>query len=52
MGFPSFTEVMGHQQPVKHKLIASFILGLFMWLVLFYPITTPFIYSNNIYDLF
>ncbi|XP_071162498.1 CAAX prenyl protease 2-like [Mytilus edulis] len=50
MGFPSFGEVMGHPQPVKHKLIASFILGLFMWIVLFYPVTTPFLYSNYIYD--
>ncbi|XP_078314941.1 CAAX prenyl protease 2-like [Crassostrea virginica] len=52
MGFPAFTEVMAYPNTeTRHKLIASFVIGLVMWMALLYPITSPFLYSNDIYDL-
>ncbi|XP_062574135.1 CAAX prenyl protease 2-like [Saccostrea cucullata] len=52
MGFPAFREVMAHPNTeTRHKLIASFVIGLVLWMALLYPITSPFIYSNDIYDL-
>jgi prenyl protein peptidase len=51
MGFPAFREVMAHPNTdTRHKLIASFVIGLVMWMALLYPITSPFLYSNDIYD--
>lgn len=52
MGFPAFQEVMSHPNTeTRHKLMASFVIGLVMWMALLYPITSPFLYSNDIYDL-
>ncbi|KAK3093080.1 hypothetical protein FSP39_010807 [Pinctada imbricata] len=52
MGFPAFGEVMHHPNTAtRHKLIASFVFGLILWVALLYPLTSPFIYANDIYDL-
>ncbi|XP_059161158.1 CAAX prenyl protease 2-like [Physella acuta] len=49
MGFPSFGEVMGYPQSTRYKLMALFVLGLISWLGLLYPLTTPALYSNDLY---
>ncbi|XP_005089152.1 CAAX prenyl protease 2 [Aplysia californica] len=51
MGFPSFGEVMGYPSPTRHRLIALFVLGLVSWLLLLYPLTSPLLYSNDVYVL-
>ncbi|XP_060608082.1 CAAX prenyl protease 2-like [Ruditapes philippinarum] len=52
MGFPAFNEVLAYQdKALRRKLIAAFVLGLLAWIYLLYPLTSPFIYSNEIYDL-
>lgn len=51
MGFPAFNEVLAYDdKSIRRKLIAAFVIGLLVWLYLLYPLTTPYLYSNDIYD--
>ncbi|KAJ8309538.1 hypothetical protein KUTeg_014412 [Tegillarca granosa] len=51
MGFPAFGEIWGYPKQQQHKLIASFVLGAILWIAMLYPVTSPFLYGNEIYDL-
>ena len=51
MGFPAFNEVLAYKdKSTRRKLIAAFVIGLLVWLYLLYPLTTPDLYSNDVYD--
>ncbi|KAI8744639.1 CAAX prenyl protease 2 [Biomphalaria glabrata] len=50
MGFPSFGEVMGYPASTRYRLIAMFVLGLVLWTVLLYPLTSPALYSNEAFQ--
>ncbi|KAK3597340.1 hypothetical protein CHS0354_034583 [Potamilus streckersoni] len=51
MGFPAFNEVMAYQdKSLRQRLMFSFGLGLILWIFLLYPMTSPFLYSNDIYN--
>lgn len=49
MGFPNFREVLVHPMPQKAYIIAAFIGGLVLWLLLLTPMTEPWLYSNDLY---
>jgi len=49
MGFPDFAMVQAYPAPTKHYLIGAFIVGLVSWYFLLYPLTEPWIYSNDLY---
>ncbi|KAL5008582.1 hypothetical protein ScPMuIL_014163 [Solemya velum] len=51
MGFPAFNEIMGFQQSVRHRIIACFVVGLVSWWFLLYPLTSPYLYGNTVYEL-
>ncbi|PVD25539.1 hypothetical protein C0Q70_13195 [Pomacea canaliculata] len=50
MGFPAFNEVLGYPQPTRSKLIAIFTLGLILWSILLFPMTSSWLYSNYVYQ--
>ena len=53
MGFPAFNEVLAYDcKATRRKLIAAFVIGLLVWLYLLLPLTTPFLYSNDVYDCY
>ncbi|KAL4238758.1 CAAX prenyl protease [Mactra antiquata] len=50
MGFPAFNEVLAYNdKTLRWRLIAAFVFGLVAWIYLLYPLTAPFLYSNDIY---
>ncbi|CAG5122135.1 unnamed protein product [Candidula unifasciata] len=51
MGFPSFGEVMGYSSSTRLKLSIMFVLGLVAWLGLLFPLTSPWLYSNDVYSI-
>jgi hypothetical protein len=51
MGFPDFVQVLAVREPTRYVVMATFVLGLLLWYVLLFPLTTPGLYSNNVYYL-
>lgn len=49
MGFPDFREVFAHKKPTKFYVMGSFVLGLVLWCYLLYPLTSPWLYGNDLY---
>ncbi|KAL8585124.1 hypothetical protein ACOMHN_013140 [Nucella lapillus] len=49
MGFPAFNEVMGYAHPTRSKLVTLFGLGLVLWVFFLFPLTTPWLFSNDVY---
>ncbi|XP_064483842.1 CAAX prenyl protease 2-like [Ornithodoros turicata] len=51
MGFPDFGEVFSYKQPTLTFLLLAFAVGLVGWLLLAEPLTSPWLYGNDIYTL-
>ncbi|XP_033735070.1 CAAX prenyl protease 2-like [Pecten maximus] len=51
MGFPSFKEALSYPKPTRSKLVACFVAGLLSWIALVFPVTSPFLYANDVYNL-
>ncbi|XP_071079681.1 CAAX prenyl protease 2-like [Haliotis cracherodii] len=51
MGFPAFSEVMGYQKPTRTKLVTFFVVGMLLWMVVLYPMTSPWLYANAVYSV-
>ena len=49
MGFPNFQEVLAQKAPVRYYIMAAFVGGLVGWCYLLYPLTSPWLYSNDLY---
>ncbi|XP_052767796.1 CAAX prenyl protease 2-like [Mya arenaria] len=50
MGFPAFNEVLALEDTtLRRRVIAAFVVGLLAWMYLLFPLTSPFLYSNEIY---
>ncbi|GLH07734.1 CAAX prenyl protease 2 [Gryllus bimaculatus] len=49
MGFPDFGELLTYQKPQRILLMSLFVVGLLSWCLLLTPLTTPSIYSNQLF---
>ncbi|XP_052271069.1 CAAX prenyl protease 2-like [Dreissena polymorpha] len=50
MGFPAFNEVFAYEDKrIRRKIMAAFVAGLLLWMYLLFPLTAPFLYSNDVY---
>lgn len=49
MGFPNFEEVFAHQAPTRYFVAGAFVLGLLLWCLLLFPLTSPDLYSNDLF---
>ncbi|CAL1541860.1 unnamed protein product [Lymnaea stagnalis] len=49
MGFPSFGEIMGYQPSTRYRLMALFAIGLVLWSLFLFPLTSPSLYANDVY---
>jgi len=49
MGFPNFGEIFAYGSPTRYYIVASFAVGLILWLLLLFPLTEPAVFSNDLY---
>ncbi|XP_078001158.1 CAAX prenyl protease 2-like [Glandiceps talaboti] len=49
MGFPEFDNIPSYGQPRSTIISISYIVGLIAFLCLLIPMTSPYLYSNNVY---
>jgi len=49
MGFPNFGDIFLYSPRTQALLMFSYVAGLVAWLYLLYPLTSPFLYQNDIW---
>jgi hypothetical protein len=49
MGLPNPQEVMAHAPPKRYWIMASFVAGLLLWSWLLLPLTSPTLFSNDLF---
>jgi prenyl protein peptidase len=49
MGFPNFSEILGHPSPARYYVALAFVVGVILWLLLLFPLSEPTLYANDLY---